>query len=103
MKDPLEQVLQAETEAKRRVAAARKEWESRLQASHLDAARIRSRNEQRTAHAVELAEQRSIEKSIGEIDQQDNEANRQLDFDEHVFEKRLAELVAREVDRIWPG
>ncbi len=100
--DPLQRILRAESEARSAVAEARERGEAAVVTARIEARRIRERGEQRTRRAIERAERRSVERTIAEIERQDRRAERDLDLDPVELERRLQELAALGVDRIWP-
>lgn len=102
MKDPLQQVLAAEAEARDRIEQTRLLLESELRAARVDAQRIKARNERRTRVAVEEAERRGAAATERRIEGMEEEVNRQLDLDDAVVERRLEDLVKRQVDELWP-
>lgn len=102
MSDPLQQVLAAEADARRRIDEAHQELEDELRAARLDARRIKERNEQRTRRAVAAAEEKCAAQTEQAIDALNEAFSRELTLDDESLEQRLEELTRRHVDRLWP-
>ena len=102
MSDPLQEVLAAESAARRRIEEARTELEAELRTARRDAKRIKERNERRTRNAVDKADKRCAAGTEREIEKLHEEFAGQLTLDDSSIETRLNRLVRRHVDRLWP-
>ena len=102
MTNPIQQVLEAEREAKERIERAQREAEAALSDARLMAKQLQKRNEQRTQQALMRYEEKQkqlIEVEAGRLRQ---EANVELKHAQTKVDENFAVLVDETFAAFWP-
>ena len=100
--DRVETVLREEARAAERLREAVSEKDEAIRLAQLNSNRIINRNEKRTTAAVEIAEQKSRELVIEELEQMNKKRTAELQRQQAQLEFLLPELINARVEEFWP-
>lgn len=102
MQNPIQQVLEAEREARERIEGARRESETALSDTRRMAKELLKRNEQRTQQALQRYEKKQKQLTEVKAEKLSRKANADLKHEQTIVDEQFEVLVDEAFDAFWP-